>query len=58
LGFPSTGPTTQKCHIRAVGCMSTRHKVLNEKYFIQTNSVAFSPQASYTDWRPPLVDEI
>jgi hypothetical protein len=22
------------------------------------NSVAFSPQANYTDWRPPLVDEI
>jgi hypothetical protein len=24
----------------------------------QTNSVAISPQANYTDWRPPLVDEI
>jgi hypothetical protein len=23
-----------------------------------TNSVALSPQANYTDWRPPLVDEI
>jgi hypothetical protein len=25
---------------------------------IQDNSVAFSPQAKYTDWQPPLVDEI
>jgi hypothetical protein len=24
----------------------------------KTNSVALSPRANYTDWRPPLVDEI
>jgi hypothetical protein len=24
----------------------------------QTNSVALSPRAKYTDWRPPLVDEL
>jgi hypothetical protein len=24
----------------------------------KTNSLALSPQANYTDWRPPLVDDI
>jgi hypothetical protein len=24
----------------------------------ETNSVALSPQVNYTDWGPPLVDEI
>jgi hypothetical protein len=34
--------------------MSWTNRLTSDK----KNSVAFSPQANYTDWRPPLVDEI
>jgi hypothetical protein len=32
--------------------------LIADTILFQTNSVAFSPQANYTDWRPPLVGEI